>query len=85
MARPIITTDVPGCRAVVDPGVSGLVCDVKSAKSLAASMEIFLSRTPEQQRAMGFAGRKKMEREYDQRLVVDAYCDAIGELTRQGR
>lgn len=85
MARPIIATDVPGCRAVVDREVSGFVCDVKSAESLAASMERFLSLTPEQHHAMGAAGRRKMEREYDQRLVVDAYYDAIGELNRERR
>ncbi|MBO6775826.1 MAG: glycosyltransferase family 4 protein [Marinibacterium sp.] len=77
MARPLIATDVPGCRAVVDRDVSGYLCDVRSAESLAASMERFLALTPEEQRAMGAAGRTKMERKYDQRLVVDAYREAL--------
>ncbi len=77
MARPLIATDVPGCRAVVDRDVSGYLCDVKSAESLADAMERFLALLPEEQRAMGAAGRAKMEREFDQRLVVDAYREAL--------
>lgn len=77
MARPLIATDVPGCRAVVDRDVSGYLCDVKSAESLADAMERFLALSPGAQRAMGAAGRAKMEREYDQRLVVDAYREAL--------
>ena len=77
MARPLIATDVPGCRAVVERDVSGYLCDVKSAESLADAVERFLTLTPEAQRAMGAAGRDKMEREFDQRLVVNAYREAL--------
>lgn len=77
MARPLIATDVPGCRAVVDRDVSGYLCDVKSAESLAGVLVRFLALTPEAQRTMGAAGRDKMEREFDQRLVVDAYREAL--------
>lgn len=77
MARPLIATDVPGCRAVVDRDVSGFLCEVRNAESLAAAMERFLDLSPEAQQAMGAAGRAKMEREYDQALVVDAYRAAL--------
>jgi glycosyltransferase involved in cell wall biosynthesis len=77
MARPLIATDVPGCRAVVDRDVSGYFCDVKSAESLSDAMKRFLALSPAAQRAMGAAGRTKMEREYDQRLVVEAYREAL--------
>ena len=77
MARPLIATDVPGCRAIVDHDVSGYLCDVKSAESLADAMERFIALKSGVQRAMGAAGRAKMEREYDQRLVVEAYREAL--------
>lgn len=77
MARPVIATDVPGCRAVVDRDVSGFLCAVKDAGSLAATMRRFLDLSPEAQAAMGRAGRAKMEREYDEALVVSAYRAAI--------
>ncbi len=81
MARPLIATDVPGCRAVVDRDVSGFLCDVKNSESLADAMERFLALSPEARRAMGAAGRTKMEREFDQRLVVDAYREALDLVT----
>lgn len=77
MARPLIATDVPGCRAVVDRDVSGFFCEVRSAESLAGAMERFLSLSSEVQQAMGAAGRTKMVREFDQALVVDAYREAL--------
>ncbi len=77
MARPLIATNVPGCRAVVDRDVSGFLCDLRSAESLALAMERFLALSPEAQQAMGVAGRAKMEREFDQTLVVAAYRAAL--------
>lgn len=85
MARPLIATDVPGCRAVVDRDVSGLLCDVRSAESLAAAMDRFLALSPESRCAMGAAGRAKMEREFDQALVVDAYRAALGGIAGRSR
>tara|TARA_R100000935_G_scaffold49398_2_gene74689 strand:- start:15843 stop:16991 length:1149 start_codon:yes stop_codon:yes gene_type:complete len=77
MARPLIATDVPGCRSVVENRVSGLLCEVRSGESLAAACLSFLGRSLEEQTAMGRAGREKMETEFDQALVVQAYRDAI--------
>lgn len=81
MARPVIATDVPGCRAVVDNWVSGFLCDVRSADGLSAVMERFLALPTDAQREMGAAGRAKMVREYDQALVVNAYRAALLQIT----
>jgi len=83
MARPLIATDVPGCRAVVDHEKTGFLCDVRSADSLAIAMRRFLNLSVEQRTEMGQAGRAKMEREYDQKPVVGSYTDAIRDLTGQ--
>ena len=82
MARPVISTNVPGCRAVVDHNVSGFLCDAQSTESLAAAIERFLSLSPEAQKAMGQFGRAKMEQKYDQSIVVDAYREAISHLMK---
>ena len=86
MARPLIATDVPGCRAVVDHDVSGFLCEVRNADSLATAMERLLALSPEARSEMGQAGRAKMEREFDQSLVVAAYREALVALMgkRQG-
>ena len=82
MARPIITTDVPGCRSVIDDDVSGFLCEAKNAISLADAVTKFLALDREEQRAMGLAGRQKMVREFDERIIVAEYRNAIAEMRR---
>lgn len=84
MARPLIATDVPGCRAVIDRDISGFLCEVRNAESLAAAFRRFIALPIEARRAMAAAGRAKMEREYSQVLVVAAYRAALGLVTGQG-
>ena len=84
MARPIVTTDVVGCRAVVDRDVTGFLCKPRNANALAATMARFLALSPDQQRLMGLAGQRKMTNEYDERIVIDAYRTAIRRALNQG-
>lgn len=81
MARPLITTDVPGCRSVVDDGENGFLCHVRDSRNLADAIAKFLALSTEQQKEMGKAGRAKMAREFDEQIVVDAYMSAIDHLT----
>lgn len=78
--RPVITTDVPGCRETVDDGVSGILVKVKDIKSLIDGVEKFLSLTYEQKKRMGIEGRKKVEREFDRQIVVNVYIKALNEI-----
>lgn len=80
MGRPVIATDVPGCRAVLDRDVSGFLCAPRDADSLAAQMERFLNLSATERAQMGTAGRAKMEREFDQKHVISAYAQAIDKL-----
>ena len=73
MARPVIATDVPGCRAVVDDKVTGLLCAPRSAECLSQALFAFLDLPHTRRLAMGQAGRRKMEQEFDQDLVIEAY------------
>lgn len=80
MARPVIATDVPGCRAVVEHGINGLLCEPKSPERLAEACLQFLALAREEQEAWGAAGRAKMEREFDQAFVVAAYREALVQI-----
>lgn len=80
MARPLIATDVPGCREVVDDGVNGLLCKVRDAVDLAEKMLRMIEMPASRRNAMGDAGRLKVEREYDERLVIERYLGALTEL-----
>lgn len=82
MARPVIATDVPGCRAVLERDVSGFLCEARSSASLAEALGRFLALTPDARAAMGRAGHDKMAREFDQALVIQAYRETIAALTR---
>ena len=78
MARPLIATDVPGCREVVEHGVNGLLCAPRSASSLASAMRQIAALDPTARLAMGTAGRRIVEANYDQRKVAAAYLAELG-------
>ena len=80
MGRPVIATDAVGCRDVVDDGQNGYLCKVRDAADLAEKMERMLNLTPEQRQQMGLYGRLKMGREFDERIVIEKYLDAIRDL-----
>jgi len=80
MAKPIITTNVPGCREVVDDGINGYLCEVKDADSLAEQMEKMILLSDDQRIEMGKKGREKVIREFDEKIVIEKYKEAIGEL-----
>jgi glycosyltransferase involved in cell wall biosynthesis len=70
MGKPLITTDAVGCREVVQDGVNGLLVPVKDAKALAQAMMRMIAH-PAMQECMGRAGRQKVEREFDERMVLE--------------
>ncbi len=75
--RPVLTTNVPGCRETFEEGVSGLGFQPKDSAALVGAVEKFLGLPYNQRRQMGICGRKKVEREFDRRVVVSAYMQEI--------
>jgi glycosyltransferase involved in cell wall biosynthesis len=67
--RPMIATDVPGCREVVEPGVTGLLVPARDAGRLAGAMLQLLT-DPERCRQMGSRARQLAEREFGVEAVV---------------
>lgn len=85
MARPIIATDVAGCRDVVDDQENGLLCKVRNAADLAEKM-LHMARLPEERRLrMGAGGRRKAIAQFDENIVIAKYLSAIGQLEAAGR
>jgi glycosyltransferase involved in cell wall biosynthesis len=84
MGKPIITTNVVGCKEVVEHGVNGLLCKVKNAQDLALKMKEMLLLSDDQRRLMGGNGRLKMEKEFDEDIVIQKYLHAI-DLALLGR
>jgi len=80
MGKPLITTDWPGCRDAVDDGITGLLCEPRSAASLGQAMARIADMSCEESNAMGVAGRTKMERDFDEAIVHRAYVEALADL-----
>ena len=77
LGRPLVATDVPGCRQVVVDGDNGFLCEVRNPRSLADAM-LKLIRLPADRRAeLGRNARMRVERDYDERIAIGAYLDAI--------
>ena len=81
MGRPIVATDVPGCREVVDDGVTGLLCEVRNAQSLSAKLAQILEMSEGARREMGLRGRDKVVAEFDEARVVEHYRQTLFALT----
>ena len=78
VGRPLITSDIPGCREAVDPGVTGILVKVKDTESLREAMETFLNKTHVDRTLMGEAGRRRMEQIFDKTQVVKETICALG-------
>jgi glycosyltransferase involved in cell wall biosynthesis len=81
MGRPIVATNVPGCREVVQDGVTGLLCEVKNAQSLAAKLAQIVDMDASARREMGLRGREKVAAEFDEALVIERYRETLYALT----
>ena len=77
--RAVITTDHPGCRDAIKPGVSGVLVPVRDAQALADAIQDLLDH-PDKCAAMGRAGRELAERAFDVRQVVAAHLQIYEKL-----
>lgn len=76
-ARPIITTNRPGCREIVDDGYNGYMIETKNQEQLDSALEKFINLSYEDKLKMGLNGRKKIEKIFDRKLVVSEYMKII--------
>ena len=77
MAKPIITTNVAGCRQVVDNGKTGFLCRVRDRYDLADKMEKVMLLSESARKNMGLKGREKMKREFDEEIVIKKYLEVL--------
>lgn len=80
MSKPIVTTDIAGCKEVVEDGVNGFLCKVKDVESLVEALEKMIKLSTTQREEMGLKGREKVIKEFSEDLVIDAYFEVISEL-----
>lgn len=78
--RPIIATDIAGCRETFEEGISGIGFKAQDAAELERAVREFIELPHHKKVEMGKAGRQKMEEEFDRKKVVDIYLNEIKEL-----
>lgn len=69
--RPVITSNIHGCLEAVEDGVSGFLCEKQNAEDLYQVMKRFIELPYEERKNMGLAGRKRMEKVFDKKEVVE--------------
>lgn len=80
--KPLITTDVPGCRETVEHGRNGYLCQVRDAADLAAKLLAVAQLPPQRLAAMGAASRQVAEEKFDEQLVLRQYLAAVAEADK---
>ena len=82
MGKPIITTDVPGCREVVKDQINGLLCKPADPQDLAKKMHQMYFLDHDKRIAMGMAGRQLVINQFSETRVIDIYLAVIRKLIK---
>ena len=77
MGRPMVASDVPGCREIVRDGVNGFLCKPRDSESLELAMERMISVERSVLAQFSRRSREIVETNFDQKYVIDAYLKAI--------
>lgn len=80
MSTPIITTNVPGCRELVDNKINGLICEPRNARDLENKMIDYLSLCSNLRSEMGQNGRAMVIKRYNIDVVCDQYITELRKL-----
>jgi glycosyltransferase involved in cell wall biosynthesis len=83
MGKPLIATNVPGCKDVVKDGYNGFLCEVKDAVSLANAMEKIIILDEKSIEKLGKNSRQYMIENFDEKKVIKIYIDFLDEFYRQ--
>lgn len=75
--RPVLASNIPGCKETFDDKITGLGFEAKNIDSLVNVITEFIHLPYEEKKKMGLSGRKKIENEFDRNIVIKAYMKEI--------
>lgn len=81
--RPVLASRVPGCMETFDEGISGYGFEARNVESLVKTIIKFINLPYEQKIRMGINGRRKIEKEFDRKIVIDAYLEEINKTVNK--
>ena len=77
LEKPLIASDAPGCRDVIDDGSNGFLCIPRDVNDLKNKLDLIIQLTPDQRNEMGRLGRIKMKEEFDEIIVSNKYSEKL--------
>ena len=80
LGRPLIATNVPGCREVVKDGFNGFLCHVQNASNLADKLKLFGALSIDEKRIMGKNSRQFVEERFDENFIIRCYTETITQI-----
>lgn len=83
MGKPLIASNIPGCKEIIDEDKNGYLFDVKSVKSMEEKIIKFIELDAESKKKMGENSRKKVEKEFDRTIVIREYLDGINKIIKE--
>ncbi|MGI6423712.1 MAG: glycosyltransferase [Tepidanaerobacteraceae bacterium] len=84
MGKPLIASDIPGCKEIIEDGYNGYLFEVKSVKSLEEKLVQFINLDDSTRELMGKNSRNKVVKEFDRKIVIDEYMRAINTVIKEG-
>jgi len=80
MGKPLLASNIPGCKEIVEDRFNGFLFEPKSALILEESIIKFIELSDEEKVIMGKNSREKVEKEFDRNIVVNEYMKKIEDI-----
>ena len=84
MGKPLLASNISGCKDIIDNGKNGYLFLPKSIKSLEEIVIKFINISDEERKKMGKKSRKKIEKEFNRNIVIDEYMKVIESILGEG-
>ena len=81
MEKPCVTCNTTGCKEIVEDGITGYLCKIKDPHDLASKMKSMLLLPEDKRIEMGKKARQKVIKEFDKKIVINAYLKAIEQVS----
>lgn len=75
--RPVLASDIPGCRETFDENISGIGFKPRDSVSLVNAVEKLISKKSQEREKMGMCGRQKVEKEFSRQIVIESYLKEL--------
>src|SRR5699024_4176021 len=73
MGKPLLASNIPGCKEIIDDGCNGFLFESQSVDSLEKTVVKLIELNPDQRDRMGKKSREKAVKEFDRQIVVNKY------------